>query len=210
MVVTDKGFPPHTHTKKTPPFSHLPWFFLANVITLMFYLSCPSAPLTINLRQCHYHHCHHRCYISVVIVFASAIINLNIWYTEPGQGLEFLDTPCIGQPEKDDSLISEQRHHWRQDPSTHPDNVLPWSTTAAGAVEPDQTNLIFSLTLEQQCVAFLPGRWESGIRGDMEGYLQSLPSSGRKGSAPFLWLFPFLWRGDKDRFKAKLVSNVSQ
>ena len=66
----------------------------------MFYLSCPSAPLTINLRQCHYHHCHHQCYISVVIVFASAMINLNIWYTEPGQGLEFLDTPCIGQPEK--------------------------------------------------------------------------------------------------------------
>ena len=117
-----------------------------NKLTLMFYLSCPSAPLTINLRQCQYHHCHHQCYISVVIVFASAIINLNIWYTEPGQGLEFLDTPCIGQPEKDDSLISEQRHHWRQDPSTHPDNVLPWSTTAAGAVEPDQTNLIFSLT----------------------------------------------------------------
>ena len=83
---------------------------------------------------------------------------------------------------------------WRPDLFTHPDNVLPWSTTTAGAVEPDQTNLIFSLTFEQQCVAILPGRWESGIRGDMEGYLQSLPSSGRRGSAPFLWLFPFLWR----------------
>ena len=46
----------------------------------MFYLSCPSAPLTINLRQCHYHHCHHQCYISVVIVFASAMINLNMIY----------------------------------------------------------------------------------------------------------------------------------
>ena len=46
----------------------------------MFYLSCPSAPLTINLRQCQYHHCHHQCYISVVIVFASAMINLNMIY----------------------------------------------------------------------------------------------------------------------------------
>ena len=161
----------------------------------MFYLSCPSAPLTINLRQCHYHHCHHQCYISVVIVFASAIINLNIYdILNLDKVWNFLTPPVLANLKR---MI-----HWFQSKGNIGVQILLLTQTRSchGALlllvllNPIRPTWFF-LSLLNSSV------WQSCLGAESPVYGEiwkdtSSHSHHQEGEDQhlFLRLFPFLWR----------------